>query len=383
MKRFAQAIMILGLCVLLMPFVSRAVNSWMKPGPDKLAPGLIIGVGFETVKDSAEVTRVAGKLDEVGADGVTIAVGRPDWVTFPWPAHPETWALSKSSGDDPLASAINELGQNQREQRREVTLVIDTLAPKLIEENPDEAGVDRWGRISGLFPSASALHLGKVGERIVELCGDVASRYQPDRIGLTELILDKTFGDADLSLYREITGEDEWPRNADGEINHQHATIHTFRSEVAAGLVNRCREAAAPHGVEVDTDVRAAWDDPAQDRSDSGHDYELLLKTGNHITVWNYFALNDRPHRVSAELTAGLRAQLGKEKMGNVTMSIGLWADGDGDLALADGQGPDGILDPQPMADAIEASLTHGITRVSVTPASKLSDAHWELLASR
>lgn len=336
---------------------------------------LTIGVGFESLKDPAQIDHIANKMDAAGAGGVTIAVGRPDWVAFPWEAHRDTWALSTTTEDDPFGAALTKLSTDKAGKKREVTVVIDALAPDMIKRNPEEAGVNRWGEASTLFPNGPAYYSGTVGKRIVELCGEVAKRYQPDRIGLTELILDSSFSEADKALYHHITGHRDWPRNDEGEIEFQHPTVHTYRSEVVADLVRRCRAAAAPYGVEIDTDVRAAWDDPNEDRSDSGHDYELLLKSGHHITVWNYFEMNDRPASYSKNLTLGLYRQVGRHGIDNVTMSVGLWAGGDSDLAGSNQS--EKTVSPRAMADGVRASLTNGVTRVSVTPASKMTDEHW------
>ena len=146
---------------------------------------------------------------------------------------------------------------------------------------------------------------------------------------------------------------------------------------VAADLTSRCAGATHPHGVEVDVDVRANWEDPSRDRRDSGHDYARLLTAGDHLTVWNYFPLNDRTPEYSREITAGLREQLGAGSTGRVTMSVGLWAGTGGDHAENTDRG--GVLTPQAMA-GVENSLTNGITRVSVTPASLMSHDHWAAL---
>ncbi|MDO5683315.1 MAG: hypothetical protein Q4G46_10860 [Propionibacteriaceae bacterium] len=338
------------------------------------AARLTVGVGFEDVSDG-DLDSLADRLDAVGAGGVTIAVGRPDWVAFEWPEHPETEATSS----DRVRRAVDVLGQGPKGQQREVTLVIDVLAPRLIEEHPDEAAVGANGKESGLFASPAALRDGVIGSRIVELCGVTAERYRPDRIALTELILDQSFSDADKRVYRQITGRPDWPRDHKGRIDTEHRSLATFRSEVAADLVERCATAAEKHGVRTDVDVRAAWQDPTGNRAESGHDYRLLLTRADHLTVWNYFALNDAEPAVSEDLTAGLRTSLG-DRIGQVTMSVGLWADGDGDAATEDDK-ENAVLPPAAMAEGVRASLTNGVTTVSVTPASRMTEEHWAALA--
>lgn len=341
---------------------------------------LTVGVGFENVTGSADELRtLAGRLDEVGASGVTIGIGRPDWVAFPWDAHPDTWAI-KGRLDDRVRVAMDELGTSGSGRQREVTLVIDVLAPRLIEDHPEEAGVSADGERSDLFPGAASYRDGVIGKRIVELCAATAERYRPDRIALTELILDQSFSDADLAAYRDLTGNRDWPRDNDGDLDTDDPSLATFRSEIAADLAGRCDAAAAPHGVQTDVDVRAAWDDPTGNRAESGHDYELLLTRVDRLTIWNYYALNGRDPAWSEELTAGLRDSLGRQGVRRITVSVGLWADGDGDVAAYEDEERTMILTPNAMAEGVRASLTNGVTSVSVTPASRMTDQHWAAL---
>lgn len=341
---------------------------------------LTIGVGFEDLSSDARLDELADRLDQVGTGGVTIAIGRPDWVAFPWDDHPEAQARGMD-GEDRVARALDVLGSNRSGTPRETTLVIDVLAPSLLKKHPAEAAVDAEGNRSDLFPGASGYAEGAVGRRIVELCEASAARYRPDRIALTELILDQSFSVADKRLFTKMTGESDWPRDDDGEIDTDDPSLSTFRSEVAADLVERCATAAGAHRVTVDVDVRAPWGDPTGDRAESGHDYELLLTRAGHLTVWNYYALNDRTPESSRDLTAGLRTSLGADAMARITMSVGLWADGDGDVAVGEDAERHRVISPADLAAGVTVSATNGITTVSVTPASRMTEEHWAALA--
>lgn len=324
----------------------------------------MIGVGYETVVER-EWDQLADRLDQVDADGVTIAVGRAEWVLFPWEDHERTWA---SGGEDLVADAIEALGEG-----REVTLVIDALAPEMIDHGPELAGVDEHGVASESFAGAAALD-GYVGDEIAELCGAVAERYSPDRIALTELMLVDSFSEEDLALFVEQTGAEDWPRGDHGEIVVD-SSVAAWRSAVIAGVVERCAEAA--DFVPVDMDVRVNWEDPSGDRADSGHDHALLAGVAEYLTAWNYFPLGGRDASYSSELTSGLAEALGAGAMDRVTMSVGLWTDGD----EAAGSSQDGALSPDLMVEGLEYSLTNGVATVSVTPVSMMSAAHWDALA--
>ncbi len=342
------------------------------PAPGDATPHLTIGVGFEALGD---VHTLEDRLDEVGAAGVSIAVGRPDWVAFAWEEQPDATA----SRDDRVAHAIEHLGTRADGTPREVTLVIDALAPRLIADDEDLAGVWPDGEVSDLLPGATAWAQGEVGERIGALCGTLAQRYSPDRIALTELLLDATFSDVDLAAYRAATGARDWPRTRVGAIDTAHPSLDRFRADAATALTERCAERARPHGAEVDVDVRVNWDAPGSDRLDSGHAYDRLLDAGGRLTLWNYFALNDRAPADSAALAEGLARRFGPD-LEHVTVSVGLWAGSGGDNAAANAI--DGVVTPAAMAAGVEASLTHGVRRVSVTPASLMTDEHWAALAA-
>lgn len=336
-------------------------------------PELTVGVGFEDL-ERADWEALNSRLDDVDARGVTLGVGRPEWVGFPWEGHEEVWASWVEDDEDRVAEAIAALDTDPDGEARDVTLVIDTLVPAWIEEDPDLAGINDHDEPSSSFPSASALS-GDVGDAVVDLCGAVAERYQPDRIALTELILEQTYGEDDLELFAawaDREPDDGWPDD--------EAEIGRWRASVVTDLVARCVEAAGEHGVDVDMDVRVNWDEPGGDRLDSGHDYAALLEAGAHLTLWNYFPLNDRDPAYSEEITAGLVERFGAETVAErVTMSVGLWTDGDDDAA---GARTEEALDPAAMRDGVERSSTNGVTRVSVTPLSMMSGEHWEQLAA-
>ena len=334
---------------------------------------LTIGFGFEDVIDpTTDWEAINARLDEVGAKGVTLAVGRPEWVAFPWEGHEEVWASGVTSGTDLVADAVAAIGTAPDGSARYITLVVDTLAPATIAAEPDLAAVDHDRNTSESFPGAAALE-GTIGDNVVALVAAAAERYEPDVIALTELIVESTYSDADFEAFVADTGadpEDGWP-------DHNGEELGAWRSSVVANLSERATEAAHEFGVELDVDVRTNWDVPGGDRLESGHDYELLLQSADRLTVWNYFPLNDREPSYSAEITAGLADRFSQSELDRITMSVGLWISGS-DM----GATTDSALAPDAMAEAVRESATNGITSVSVTPHSMMTDAHWEALAA-
>ena len=320
-----------------------------------------VGVGYETVVDAAHtLPALAKRLDEVNANSVTISVGRLDWTAFPWDAHPELEAVP---GRDHAAEAIKALGTGSDGQKRRITLTVDLLIPGWISTNPGLAGINFDGTRSADFASVTALTSGPVGERLVEFVAAVTKRYQPDAVALTELMFDNnTYGGDDRESYMQATGATDWPRLSNGDIDVGHQTIATWRSEALAAVVAKASAAAHANGATLDMDVRAPWDDPSSDRPESGHDYGLLASAADRLVVWNYFGLNDREPRYSADLARAMAKRSGK-----FVISVGMWAK-DGSISAAD------------LASGLEASVAGGAGAVAVTPSSMLDDDDWRAL---
>ncbi len=317
-----------------------------------------VNFGFEDVSNREYDWRGAKqRLVDANATAVSLAVGRVEWVAFDWEQHPE--AVAVDSGEDLVQSAIDALGRDYT-----LSLVIDTLVPSMIADNPDLAGENTNGEKSEDFASVSALRDGEVGDRIVELSGVIADRYEPDRIVLTELMFDDfTFGDDDLQSFKEITGEKDWPKTSTGEIDTGHQLIGQWRSEALEHLAGRIR-AELPETVELELDVRAPWEDPNADRALSGHDYEILLQSADRIGVWNYNVMNNVEAKYSEELATSFEERFGQR----YTMSTGLWGESSSTAT------------PEEMALSLRYSAKGGATAVSVTPASMMSDEHWQML---
>lgn len=320
-----------------------------------------VSFGFEdVVGEGLRWDDYRAALSAADVNAVSVNVGRTDWTAFPWEAQPSAASsLVKESGRDFVAEAIAEVGDG-----RSLTLIIDTLAPSRIEQDPQLAGVAPDGEASPLFPSVSALETGAAGDHIVDLARTISDRYTPDRIALTELMFDDhTFGSADLRSYREHSGSTDWPRLPDGGIDTADPTLGPWRSDALSTLLARVRQVTAPRGAALDMDVRAPWSDPDGDRSGSGHGYDVLLEHADRLVVWNYFAINDSSPEYGAEITRSLKERF----PGRFVMSTGLWAS-------------NGVISPSAMRESLEAVADAGADSVSVTPASKLTDQHWQAL---
>lgn len=325
-----------------------------------------VNFGFEdVVTQTSHWDKTAARLHRAHANAVAISVGRADWTAFPWKSYPDAAPDSVvETGRDYVAEAIEAL-RPQMSDKGWLTLTIDTLTPALFESNEELAGVDPHGQKDSAFPSVTALTSGEVGDRIVELTDEICRRYRPDRVALTELMFDNsTFGQDDLASYREHSGSDDWPRKGDHTIDTSDPSLGAWRSDAVADLLARVKETAAKYnGVQVEVDVRASQSDPSRGRPLSGHDYSTLLTAADRIVVWNYFGITDSTPEYGAEIAKALEDR----HSGRFAISTGLWAE-------------HGIVSGQELRASLEELAAAGVDAVSVTPASKMADEHWDVL---
>lgn len=327
----------------------------------------IIGVGFEDVVDHPQrLPKLAKRLDQVKATGVSLSVGRVDWAAFPWEAGPHTWSGEvRRTQRDYVAAAMAALGRSAAGQRRSVILVLDTLVAGWIAKEPGIAGIDANGRRSEEFPSLAQLQSGQVGNRIVAFAGAVAARYHPQAVSLTELFnASHTFGADDRASYMRFSGARDWPRTETGGIHERHPSIARWRSAVISGLVARARAATHASGVDLWMEVRVNWSNPKGDRLESGHDYELLLNCADRLVLWGYFATEQRKAKYLRTVARVNRARA----PGRMVMSVGMWAD------------HDRTISPRQLRVASRATVQGGMRSVWVTPTSRISPAHWKSL---
>jgi hypothetical protein len=327
----------------------------------------MVGLGFEDVVDgAAALPRVRRNLDRVGANGVSLSVGRVDWTAFPSVLSAQGWSGAvQRTHRDYVAEAIHALGRSRSGKRRSVVLVIDTLVEGWIARDPSIAGVDAQGRPSSDFPSLAQLESGAVGQRIVAFAGEVAARYRPAAVSLTELFnAAYTYGADDLASFRSHTGAPDWPRTASGAIDEADPAIARWRCSVIAGLVARARDATNAARVPLWMEVRVNWSDPSSSRLESGHDQDLLLQAADRLVLWGYFAMQDRP---PSSIQALARASARRAK-GRTVMSVGLWGAGDS------------VVTPGQLRAASQASVRGGVPLVWVTPNSLMTPKHWAAL---
>lgn len=341
---------------------------------NRTTANLAVGIGMESL-DSTDFKAVRKNFDSAGVSEFSLAVGRGEWVAFPWEDHSDVWSglaeTADDEGKDPVAEALTALTDDTDGTERKFTLTIDVLSPRAIEDDSDNAGQFADGRSSDGFPSATALHDGDVGEQIVELCRAASERYSPDRIALTELMGDAFFSEVDEELFSDMTGEDGFPRTDDGDIDTSDETVQQWQSEIVTGLISRCRSAA---NTEVEIDARVNWGEPGADRADSGHRYDDLLDAADHVTLWAYTGLQeDSKPKDTAKLVDALRKRYSFKELDKFNVSVGLWSSSNDEESA--------VYSPSDTAKAAKAAR-RGPSSVLITPLSMMTQEHWEELES-
>lgn len=326
----------------------------------------MVNLGFEDIVnvDPGHLAGLAGHLDSVHATAVSIAVGRTDWTAFPSSSGSAASTTPESTGRDFVAEAIAAVGTSGNGIKRDIILTIDVLLDRALREDPSLAGRNMAGKASGSFASVSALRHGAAGSRLVALASEVAERYHPLAVDLTELMFDDfVFGADDLKDFKATTGLQDWPRLSNGSIDASDPHLRTWRCEAVADIARQVSAAVEPFGVRTEMDVRSPKTSASDDRADSGHDYDLLLKQVSRLHVWQYVGLNDERAPVTEALVRALNERAGSR----MSTSLGLWA-------------KDGTISAKTLGDALREAAKGGATSISVTPASLMSDEHWEVL---
>ena len=288
-----------------------------------------IGVGWEDTSNAADRdwATIAQKAIAKGYNTIDLAVGRPEWTLFPWPAHPER--VSIDAGKNPIRDTITTLRAAGIEN---IFLTLDMMISTTLGKQPEWKAVSRDGTIRDMLGGAVAQVAAEYGDLI-------------DGIIITELFWDSgSFSAHDLTLYKSDTGATDWPRRGDG-TPHESKEYQEWLTTKMADFIGHCRGLTG--GIPLIMDVRANWTTPVAGDVGSGHDYSKLLRVADELQVWAYYTTGDE-----AKATA-LSTELDRQWPGRIRTALGLWS-----------ASPTSV-------DQVLTSLT-GAHRVQVTPYSKM-----------
>ncbi|WP_347352934.1 hypothetical protein [Intrasporangium sp.] len=327
----------------------------------------VVNIGFEdlTSDDPDRLRVLAAKLDEVAATGVRIAVGRLDWIAFPWAGHRDIESGDVlDTGRDYVAEAIAALGCDRNGARRDIYLGIDVLFGREFTQRPGLAGVNQAGKRSDLFASVTAWKSGALTRRLADLAHELAVRYSPEAVNVTELMFDNdTFGPDDLADFKATQRAAAWPRSADGTIDRDDRRLQQWRTDALVSVVAQVKRRLAPTGVALTLDVRSPVTYDPVGRPDIGQSYPRLLEHVDRLVVWDFPGIASSGVFGAAQLGPLLFARAPDR----YELEIGLWK----------GRG---IIPVSTLQRELRAARAQGIRSVSVTPASLFSEPVWTVL---
>lgn len=306
----------------------------------------------------------AAMLRARGITMVGLNAGRLDWTYFPWPEHRERWSEDvRMTGADFLAEEAALFGPWSK-----TVAIVDVFVERYLNEHPAAAARSASGQPGQLQVSVHELVDGQFGEEMLTLIEYIAATYPVDALALTELFYDDYgFGEDDLAAYRAYTGQDDWPRTADGAIDTDHPSIGDWRSHALSRFIARAATIVHRYDKELYVDVRVSWGNLAREGRESGQDYQRFLAHADRLILWNYFGLSGYAPEYSEEIAAAV-APYGPER---IIISIGLWAE------------HEATVSPEQMGRALQAIEGSPVPNVWITPSHMLGEKHWEIIEAR
>lgn len=305
---------------------------------------------------------------------VGISAGRMDWTYFRWPNHERWWSYEQTHEK---VSMLEEAVKNLHERGFATTAILDVHAPRYIRHHPEAAAVDEQGNRSEDVVCDTELVSGKFGQLLRKVVEALASSTKADSIAITELFYDRyCFSKSSLESYRKATGQNDWPRMADGHVNHLDPGLMHWRSTEVASVIKDLANIVHRHGKQLYVDVRVSRDDITRNSAENGQDYTLLAPWVDKFVVWDYFALSGLPPESSAKVAAYFNDEYGPDRS---FLSIGLWDKPL--LGLSSIQGTERYISPSQLERALNAASMGGATDLWITPAKELTPRHWEVLA--
>jgi hypothetical protein len=315
----------------------------------------------------SQVTWWEQQMKASGINMVGLGAGRVEWTYFKWAGHEANWASSvRDTGHDFLAEDTARFGQ-----WAQINAVVDVFAPNYIKAHPGTAAIRADGVPSSDLVSTTELTTGEFGKQLLAMIEYIAANYPVKSISLTEMFYHiDGYGPDDKASYMAYSGNQDWPRNSDGTIAVNDASIGNWRTHVLDVYLDKIVAVCHHYGKQFYLDVGLTLDygytvDSLNHvTNEHGTNYHVVLEHTDKIIIWGYFALDQFQPEFLKDVAQFL-TQFGQDR---VILSIGLW----------------GRSTPVVTADelnrAIIASQAGGITNIWVTPGSLMSASHWMAL---
>jgi len=342
------------------PTVSTVVTS----APAPAASGIrVMRVEYADYANSrGEVSWWEQQMQASGINMVALAAGRVEWTYFKWAGHEANWSSAvTSTGVDILADDSAHYGQSAA-----INAVIDVYAPNYVSAHPDKAAINVLGERSPNLVSTAELVHGAFGQNLLDMVGYIAANYpNVSSISITELSYRiDGYGPDDLALYSAATGQTDWPRQSNGQVNIDDPSIGNWRSAVLGEFLGRAAAIAHQYGKQLFMDVGVSYGNLSLMTNNKGTNYNVMLQNVDKIVVWDYFGEDGYAPEYSRDIAAYL-TQFGNNR---VILSIGLWGASGTTVTATD------------FETAIQSAQAGGMPNLWICPGSMLTANHWQVL---
>ncbi|MFH2039699.1 MAG: hypothetical protein ABIJ65_09730, partial [Chloroflexota bacterium] len=307
------------------------------------------------------IDQVEQQLKDDGMNLVALNAGRVEWNFFKWAGNEATWAGSvEDTGIDFLAEDAARFGKWAH-----VDAMIDVFAPAYIQAHPEKAAINALGIASPYLVSTVEMVNGEFSQRLLAMVEYIAANYPVDSISFTELQYRVDgYGPDDTASYLAYSGNTDWPRQQNGQIDIDDTSIGDWRSYMIGTLLNKATAIAHKYGKQLFMDVTLNVNNMTLMANNKGQNYNVMLQNADKIIVWGYYAEDQYPPETFVQVGQFL-STLGKNK---AILSIGLWGPNN-TTASADS-----------VKIAIQSAQAGGMANLWITPYSMLTSDHWQVL---
>jgi hypothetical protein len=314
-----------------------------------------------------QVGRWEQNMKAAGINMVGLGAGRVEWTYFKWAGHETNWAGAVTdTGHDFLAEDTARFGQ-----WAQINAVVDVFAPNYIRAHPGTAAIRADGVPSTNLVSTTELTTGKFGKQLLAMIKYIAANYPVNSISLTEMFYHVDgYGPDDKVSYMAYSRKKDWPRNADGSIAVNDASIGNWRTHVLDIYLDKIVAICHQYGKQFYLDVGLTLDYGYTVESlnhvtnEHGTNYNVVLQHTDKIIIWGYFALDQFQPEFLKDVAQFL-TQFGYNR---VILSIGLWGRASP------------VVTAEKLKRAMIASQAGGISDIWITPGSLMSASHWQVL---
>ncbi len=321
-----------------------------------------IGLTWPDYSTSREiVAQVEQQLKDDGMNMIALNAGRVEWNFFKWAGNESTWAGSvEDTGIDFLAEDAARFGKWAH-----VDAMIDVFSPSYIQANPGKAAINALGIASPNLVSTVEMVNGQFSQRLLAMVEYIAANYPVDSISFTELQYRVDgYGPDDTASYLAFSGNTDWPRQSNGQIDIDDTSIGNWRSYMVGTLLNKASTIAHKYGKQFFMDVTLNVDKMNLMANNKGQNYNVMLQNADKIIVWGYYAEDQYAPETFVQVGQFL-STLGKN---NVILSIGLWGPNNSTASASS------------VKIAIESAQAGGMPNLWITPYSMLTSDHFQIL---